>query len=1026
MKIQFSGDLEFQQQAIRSVIDLFNGMDREREPGAEWMSQIDLAPNLPPGEELFESTLQNNLYQVQYRNGIRQSHHLQVEQGADLKDELRRFPQFNIEMETGTGKTYVYLRTMRELHQQFGFSKFVVVVPSVAIYQGVLKSFDMTRAHFESEYGNMYARAYDGDKPAICKDFATSGAPEVLVMTLQAFARLSNNFYKPTDKLVGSDLLPYQYVQQTRPIVILDEPQNMESDGAKRAIRTLNPLFVLRYSATHRSHHNLLYKLTPFEAFRNGLVKRIEVLGITENDNYNQAWLELLEVRAERGSKPVAMVRTQYRRPDGSTELKDLTIKMGDHLYKLTNGQEEYAEGFKVADIVATPGEEGVEFENGQWVWLRQTVGVSRKAVFRAQIREAVKRHFARQNALRAQGIKVLTLFFIDRVANFTDPENGLIRQLFDEEYQRLAGSDAYFKKYPAAAVREAYFASFKKKIKGSTVETEFFVEDEETSDKDSLEAQKRSFELIMKNKELLLTLPDQSPDPKAQVAFIFAHSALKEGWDNPNVFQICTLNQTKSDRKKRQEIGRGLRIAVNQSGERVLDESVNILTVIANESYESYVNGLQKNYADDDRLAAGERPPAPSNASKGQVFRNEAVFGMPEFREFWDKLAQRVQYNLKFDEARFIQDAVARLNHVKFPLPKIITQRGDFVQSQLTIKLLEVAEMGRVRLRIEVASTHNKDVEAVELTLDQHEDLADRIYSEHLKGEKFILHEIHRDRYVDNSYLRFRNGLEVSIGQPLSFRSFGGQRMVTGTPNFKIEEQYPVFDLISRAARETKLTKRTVSTIFSKISQDQVKDCLLNPEGFTEKFVDELKKLVAHHIASSLEFEVSGKEALDLAHYFPEKPSFVQYRLEDAGQNSVYDRVQIDSEVENRFMSNRLRDQREVIFYFKFPRSYKIALPKMIHDYNPDWGVLYEDPDGKRTIELIRETKGSTDKDSLRFHSEGLKITCAEKYYDLLQIDYRVVTDEIPEWWQKEHRAKYATMDWNLSLQKAAEEKLE
>jgi type III restriction enzyme len=266
-------------------------------------------------------------------------------------------------------------------------------------------------------------------------------------------------------------------VQQTRPIVILDEPQNMESDGAKRAIRTLNPLFVLRYSATHRSHHNLLYKLTPFEAFRNALVKRIEVLGITENDNYNQAWLELLEVRTERNSRPVAIVRTQYRRPDGRTELKDLTIKMGDNLHKLTNSQEEYAEGFKVMDIIATPREEGVEFENGLWVWLRQTVGVSRKAVFRAQIREAIKRHFARQNALYSKGIKVLTLFFIDRVANFTDPENGIIRQVFDEEYRRMAGSDPYFKKYPAEAVRDAYFASYKKKIKGSAAETEIFVD---------------------------------------------------------------------------------------------------------------------------------------------------------------------------------------------------------------------------------------------------------------------------------------------------------------------------------------------------------------------------------------------------------------------------------------------------------------------------------------------------------------------------------------------------------------------
>lgn len=995
MKIQFNAEQPHQVQPVKSVVGLFEGM--EKFDASFQMNALEIIPNLPESEELWESNLLENLQAVQDDSDIRpKNRDLEVDEGETLLGiDAVRYPSFSIEMETGTGKTYVYLRTIYELYRTYGFSKFIIVVPSVAIYQGVKKTFEMTRSHFNALYDKpiIHLVDYDGNNVAQVKKFATSPACEILLITLDAFNKKTNNIYKPTDKLPGSPLLPYEYLAQTRPILILDEPQNMESASgiAQKALRTLRPLVAFRYSATHKSTPNLLYRLTPVEAFRQGLVKRVEVAGITENDNYNQGFIALIDVRTRAGETPSAVVQTIVQK-NGQRETVELTLKNGQDLQKLTRLDEH--DGYVVSNISAVPGDEYIVFENEILIPLNATIGSSRPAVFRAQIRQTIREHMKRQAQLLPKGIKVLSLFFIDRVANYVD--GGIIQKVFDEEYTQAAENNAYFKSFGAAEVRDAYFAAYKK---GKSAQTIYVEQDEDSvgSDKDARKAQKESFELIMRNKELLLTLPGNSPDKRAKVCFIFAHSALKEGWDNPNVFQICTLNQTISERKKRQEIGRGMRLAVNQTGQRTNEAGVNVLQVIANESYESYVKGLQREYIEEGRYADSDVPPKPSKAHKSTVHRNDAVFKREEFRQMWARLHKNVRYNIQFDGEKLIKRCQQALQATTFPLPKISVSKGTFVQTEVVITLQSVV-LDQARLLVKTLDTRNTEKTA-EFDVTVGDNLGDRTdFKQYLKN--FRVEVIVPDEY--NARLKFYSGYEVTQVRPLRFVSELGAVADPQTTTVEVKETFPVFDVVGRAAKETKLTRNTIQAIFAKLTPDKKIACIKNPEGFAEKFISVIKSILAEEVAANIVFEIVDDKPLDLDNLFPIEPKFVQDRLIEAGGNSIYDQVQIDSDVEERFVEQRVKDHEKVLFYFKFPKKYCVELPRIIRDYNPDWGVVYEDKEHNTKLELIRETKGSLDKDALRFEHEKLKITCAERYYQTLGFDYRQITDKVNNWHEK------------------------
>lgn len=984
LKLRFDPNQQYQLDAVQSVVDLFEGLPRQETAA---MLQAEIVPNLPPFETLSEEWLYDNLRQVQQRNGIDTEliGTLVADEGMVLEGvgyESWRYPSFTVEMETGTGKTYVYLRTIHELRQRYGFSKFIIVVPSIAIYEGVIKNFQITRDHFRALYGNevVHLIPYDGSRLSQLRSFAASTFVEILVMTLDSFNKKSNVIFKPSEKLPG-ERLPIQYIQETRPILILDEPQNMESEKSKAALRTLHPLFALRYSATHRTSPNLVYRLTPFDAYRLNLVKRIQVLGVTERENFNQPFMHLTDI--ETGKRITARLRT-YVLDKGRLKEAEVILHHGDDLHAKT-GRDEHEDGCRVSEI--NVGQGFIEFENGLRLTLGQYVGPRREEIFRVQIRETIRQHMQMQQRLQGKGIKVLSLFFIDRVANYTD-ENGVIRHIFDEEFERLKRHYSFYQNMRAEDVRSAYFA----KKKG----TEEVAIDTSGRTKAERQAEKVAFELIMKDKERLLSFSEKT-------CFIFAHSALREGWDNPNVFQICTLNQTVSEMKKRQEIGRGLRLAVNQQGERVFDDDVNILTVVANESYEQYAATLQSEYVEDG-LAA---PPPPTKAGKAKVKRNDHIFKRTQaFRDFWAKLQKRITYEIDLDTDALVQSCIDRINNRPLPTTVLVVEKGAFVVTDYTIELLSI---GGETCKLSVVKQDTRGNEdQIKRTCKLRDDLEKLIGDERLRGYKIV--EI--VEAGEASHVVFGNGQTLSKRKPLQFQSESGQKPSERSV-LAPDEKYPLrFNLLDRAARETGLTRPTILRIFRGLSDRRKQAIFDNPEGFASLFITEISNALADHIAERIRFQVHPVSpqnwGYDLENLFPPEKEFPQKELILGSDASLYDQVQIDSEVEKSFVEMRLNPDDEVIFYFKFPPAFKFDFPRVIGNYNPDWGIArYVPKDGGKVIlELVRETKGQTDPGKLQFAHETRKVKCAQKLFDALGIDYRIVTHETVDWWRPDPAA--------------------
>jgi type III restriction enzyme len=981
LKLQFDPNQLYQHDAVESVARLFEGLPRQ---SADFKLGDEIVPNLPPFEALSESWLYDNLRQIQQEGEIATdlAGMLDVDDGMVIEgvgNESWRHPSFTIEMETGTGKTYVALRTIYELRKRYGFSKFIVVVPSIAIYEGWIKNFAITRDHFRALYENETVNLieYDSARISQLRAFATSTFVEILVITLDSFNKTSNVIFKPSEKLPG-ERLPFEYIQQTRPVLILDEPQNMESQKSLEALRTLHPLFSLRYSATHLSSPNLVYRLTPFDAYRLNLVKKIQVFGVTERENFNQPFLALQEITTKGGLK--AKVRT-YVEDKGRLKEVDLTLKHGDDLFAKTK-RDEHKGGYVVVDVNAAGN--FLEFDNGLRLFLNETIGPSRPEIFRAQIRTTIKQHMEMQQRMVRKNVKVLSLFFIDRVANYT-AKDGIIRKIFDEEFNKLRKQYPFYEKMKAEEVRSAYFAA--KKIAKSE-ETEAI--DTDSRNQAEREAEKAAFELIMKDKETLLSFYDDK-DSQKKVSFIFAHSALKEGWDNPNVFQICTLNQTVSPMKKRQEIGRGLRLAVNQDGLRVMEDDVNILSVIANESYQRYAETLQSEY-----VAEGQAPPPkPTNAGRAKVSRNDEIMQSKAFRDFWAKLQRHTSYKISIDTPALIRSCVERIGNRALPQSVIVVEKGSFIVAEYTIELASVSD-DSCKLKITVKDTIGNESKNTH-TFPLSTDLSKVLHDDRLRGYKIV--EIIDDG--DNSHVKFGNGQDVTKYQPIIFQSEQGQKPSERSALTE-KTRYPVFNLIDRAAKETGLTRPTLNEIFRRLSEKRKEAIFYNPEGFAGLFIGEINNAMKDHIAERIEFEITPaplKWGLDLEDAFPAEKEFPQKELVEGSKASLYNQMQVDSDVEERFVRLKLNDDDKVVFYFKFPPTFKIDFPRVIGDYNPDWGIArYKD--GKILLELVRETKGGENLDLLRFPHEARKIRCAQKVFTALGVDYRVVTDHTADWW--------------------------
>ena len=616
MKLQINAELDYQADAINAIADIFKGQDSLQTNFSVSKTvkgpQNDLFSNqteLGVGNklDLLDDELLENIRHIQLKQGLKQT-----EEGDwlnQVKSKVSR--NFTVEMETGTGKTYVYLRSIFELNNRFGFTKFIIVVPSVAVKEGVYKSLQITEQHFKGLYDNTPYDyfIYDSSKLGEVRSFATNDAIQIMVINIDAFKKSftdpaketsANIIHRANDRMNG--MKPIEFICDTRPIVIIDEPQSVDNtDKAKEAIASLNPLCTLRYSATHKEKYNLMYKLDSIDAYERKLVKQIEVASIAVKDGHNKAYIRLISV--DNKKSPISAQIEFDAIQKGQVKRITKKVKSGDDLLALSSGRDVY-DGYVINDIYCEPGNEYIDFTSKpDVIRLGERIGdVNQDDFKRLQINKTIEEHLNKELKLTKEGIKVLSLFFIDKVANyrFYDAEGiaqkGKYALMFEEEYRKLIKKPKYQSLFGdvdveslVEAVHDGYFSSDKTgKAKNQYKDTTGITQADEDT-----------YRLIMRDKEKLLSF-------KSKLKFIFSHTALKEGWDNPNVFGICTLNETKSLIKKRQEIGRGLRIAVNQDGERVHGFEVNTLTVMANESYEDFVSQLQKEIEEDEGIKFG------------------------------------------------------------------------------------------------------------------------------------------------------------------------------------------------------------------------------------------------------------------------------------------------------------------------------------------------------------------------------------------------------------------------------------
>ena len=640
--LSFESNLHYQQEAISSITGLFEGQPIGNGLMQTELSELDTYAHIYTyGNRLVisENQILENLQSIQKKNEINVSSQLEG-------------MHFSIEMETGTGKTYVYLRTIYELNKLYGFKKFVIVVPSIAIREGVLKNLEITHDHFQTLYDNvpLNFQLYDSTKVSSLRGFATTNNIEVLVINIDSFAKDENIINKPNDKLTGQK--PVEFIQATHPIVIVDEPQNMETEKRIAAIDNLKALCTIRYSATHKNLYNLTYSLNPVKAYDLGLVKQIEVDSIMEENAFNDAFVSVDSITATK-TKVTAKI-TINSNEKGSVTKKTINVKVEDDLYKLSNEREIYSEGYIVEEIDAE--NQTISFSNGTILYKGNSQGGLTDEILKFQIRKTIEEHLKKEVRLNKSGIKVLSLFFIDKVANYRvydssgSAMSGKFARWFEEIYHEYISKPTFkeLDRFPIQEIHNGYFSQDNKgKVKDTSGETK---------------ADDDTYSLIMRDKEKLLDLNNS-------LRFIFSHSALREGWDNPNVFQICTLNETKSEIKKRQEIGRGLRLAVDQTGKRIYDQNINRLTVIANEAYNDFAKALQKEIEEDCGVSFTGRI---KNKQERKVVKYRKGFEAdPKFLEIWEKIKFKTTYRVVYETAELVvlaAKAIKELPEIKAP----------------------------------------------------------------------------------------------------------------------------------------------------------------------------------------------------------------------------------------------------------------------------------------------------------------------------------------------------------------------
>lgn len=1006
MRIQYKHQ-KFQADAAKAVVDVFAGQPyltptymMDRGTGYHQMTLTDEQDftgwsNQRIIPELNDQLILEHLQKIQRANQIAPSSRLEGRaDGYNL----------TIEMETGVGKTYTYIKTMYELNRAYGWSKFIIVVPSIAIREGVYKSFEMTQEHFAEEYGKKIRYfIYNSSQLTEIDRFASDSSINVMIINSQAFnakGKDARRIYMKLDEFRSRR--PIDIIAKTNPVLIIDEPQSVEGKQTKERLKEFHPLLTLRYSATHKSDsiYNMVYRLDAMEAYNKRLVKKIAVKGISESGSTATNSYVYLESINLSKSDPTATIQFDVKQASG-TKAKSHIVKIGDNLYDYSGGLEEYRNGFIVKSIDGR--DDSVEFLNGIKIYAGDVIGkVDEDQLRRIQIRETILSHIQRERQLFYKGIKVLSLFFIDEVANYREydaagqPVNGKYATMFEEEYEDIVstlqlsfGEDDYIRYLNSIKASKTHAGYFSVDGKGKMINSKVGRK-ETTSDDVS------AYELIMKNKELLL---DRDPK-KSPVRFIFSHSALREGWDNPNVFQICTLKQSSSDVRKRQEVGRGLRLCVNQDGERMDTNAlgndvhnVNVLTVIASESYDSFAKGLQTELAE----AVADRPRVvTADLFMGKVIKdnqgNEQVIdsdtahaiqfdmivngyidknGALTDKYYQDKANGEIKVAEEVaDSAAAVIEIVDSIYDAKSMQPE--NARSNNVELQVDEEKLAMPEFKALWSKINAKSVYVVDFDTKELVKKSISSLDSklRVSKIYFKVETGAMDNI-KSKETLASGASFVKEESASYG-------------ITVTANSNVK-----YDLVGKMVDETGLTRKAIIAILQGIQPwvfNQFKD---NPEEFILKAASLINDQKATAIVEHITYDILDEHYGTDVFTDPTIKGKLGVNAMKAKKH-LYDHIVYDSSNERDFATD-LDTNVDVAVYVKLPDGFYISTP--VGHYNPDWAIAFYEGTVKH-IYFVAETKGSMSSMQLRLIEES-KIHCAREHFKAISSD-NVVYDVV------------------------------
>lgn len=965
MKLHFEPNLDYQHTAIEAVCDLFRGQEICRTEftvvngASDPQLRMDFAEHdIGVGNRLslLDDELLENLHAIQLQNGLPPS------SGLASGD-------FTVEMETGTGKTYVYLRTIFEVNRRYGFTKFVIVVPSVAIKEGVYHAIEIAEDHFRALYANAPFEyfLYDSSKLGQVRNFSASPHIQIMVVTVGAINKKDvNNLYKDSEKAGGDK--PIDLIKRTRPILIVDEPQSVDGglEGrGKQALGAMNPLCTLRYSATHVDKHHMVYRLDAIDAYERKLVKQIEVAEGQIEGGHNKPFVRLLSVINRRGAISARVELDVEER--GKVCRKEMTVQDGDMLDQVTS--REVYENCRVGEIRVQKGKEFMELRypgGEQYLEPGQAYGdVGSMAVQREMIRRTIKEHLDKELRLRPQGIKVLSLFFIDSVEKYRkyDKDGNAVKGeyavIFEEEYRRLAKRPDYqtlFKEvdltHAAEDVHNGYFSIDKK---GGWTDTE-------ESNQGGRENAERAYNLIMKEKEKLLAL-------ETPLKFIFSHSALKEGWDNPNVFQICALREMGSERERRQTIGRGMRICVNQQGDRVRGFDVNTLTVVATESYEQFAENLQKEIEEDTGIRFGivEHHQFAGISITGPDGK-AAPLGFDQSSVLWDHLksAGYVSSTGKIQEA--LKQA---LKDGTFKLPEPFTAQ----ESQVKDILKKLA--GKLEIKNADDRKQVKTRQAV-LQSAEFKALWDRIkhkttYRVEFDNDALIqtcIEAIRNAPPVGKTRITWRNA-ELAIGKS----GVATKEVRESGPVYLTETDIPLPDILTDLQDKTQLTRRSIANIL--IGSKRLDDFKKNPQEFIEITAESINRAKRLALVDGIKYQRLGDEQYYAQELFDQEELTGYLKSMLDVKKAVYEQVIYQSDTERTF-AEQLEKNETIKVYAKLPNWFRVPTP--LGTYNPDWAVLVE-KDGAERLYFVVETKYSLFTDDLRDRESG-KIKCGEAHF--------------------------------------------